>query len=141
MLITFYKFYAYSHKVVNLMQFSKSCKTYELLYVSIQRRLYHHLIGVPHFHPLECTSITEQSLKVFLFGTSLLIVDYINTQDLTLCYLVNFLYFRNIHVQSYFILTLQFNQLYEFPAIQWILDRIYLSLHTLYEYGRLSTIF
>ncbi|MEG0153644.1 MAG: hypothetical protein RR744_10825, partial [Cellulosilyticaceae bacterium] len=41
----------YSTKVVNLSQFF-----YELLSISTKRRLYHHLIGVPHFHSLECTS-------------------------------------------------------------------------------------
>ena len=142
MLITSYKFYAYSYKFVTLIQFSKSCKTYELLYVSIQRRLYHYLfIGIHHFHPLECTSITEQSLKFLLFGAYLLIVDYINTQGLTLCHTHYSFYFRNLHAQFYFILTLWLMCLYEFPAIQWILDSLLLSLHTLYEYGRLSTIF
>ena len=78
--ITSYKFYAYSYKFVTLIQFSKSCKTYELLYVSIQRRLYHYLfIGIHHFHPLECTSITEQSLKFLLFGAYLLIAHFIKT--------------------------------------------------------------
>ena len=46
-----------SHRVVNSMQFSKSCKTHELLILSYKRRLYHHLNGVLHFHPLECTSL------------------------------------------------------------------------------------
>ena len=57
--IYFYKFYAYSTKVVNLSQFS-----YELLILSYERRLYHHLstivdLGVPHFPSLEGTSIME----------------------------------------------------------------------------------
>ena len=59
MVITNYKFYAYSHRVVTSMQFSKFYLTYELLILSYERRLYHHLLGVPHFHPLECTLITR----------------------------------------------------------------------------------
>ena len=35
-----------------------------------------------------------------------------STQDLTLCYLTDFFCFRHIHTQAYFILMLQFSQLY-----------------------------
>ena len=91
MLVTFYKLYAYSIWFVNPYQFS-----YELLILSYKRRLYHHLLGVPHFHSLECTLITRQSLN-FTLRSQLLIAHYFRTQDLTIFHLINFFCFRHIH--------------------------------------------
>ena len=137
------------HLVSPLLSSSQESSLFELLILSYERRLYHHLFGVLRFHyhySLQCTPITGQSLKFPLFEAYLLIAHFYNlyglcTQDLTLCYLTNFFCFRHIHVQAYFILTLQFSQLQGFPAIQRILDVSYTSLHAPYEHGRLSTIF
>ena len=114
------------------MQFS-----YELLNISIKHRLYlilqHYLFRSTHFHHQSLIVYSPQegqSLKFLLFGAYLLIVDCSSTQDLTICHLTNFFYFRNYHTHPYFMVMLQFSQFYEFPAIQVVLDRSYLSLHT-----------
>ena len=107
------------------MQFS-----YELLNISIKHRLYlilqHYLFRSTHFHYQQLVVYSPQegqSLKFLLFGAYLLIIHCISTQDLTLCHLTNFFYFRNLHAEPYFMFTLWFSQLQEFPAIQVVLDR------------------
>ena len=113
------------------MQFS-----YELLMLSHKHRLYlilqHYLFRSTHFHYQQLVVYSPQegqSLKFLLFGAYLLIIHCISTQDLTLCHLTNSFYFRNLHALPYFMFTLWFSQLQEFPAIQVVWDRSYLSLH------------
>ena len=76
--------------------------------------------GILHFHhqQLVMYEISLQSLKFLLFGAYLRIIHCNNTQGLTLYHPHYFLYFRNIHTQTYFILMLQLMWLQDFLAIQ-----------------------
>ena len=80
-----------------------------------------YILSISYFYDLGANT----SVRLYLLTSRVIVVEgrtirsfpadfqfLFCTQDLTLCYLTNFFCFRNIHTQVYFILMLQFSQLY-----------------------------